>query len=225
MPRLRTPPTTRPLRRTSRRAERPRRPPYRPASSPRGRRAGVQRDAEQVVAGEVASPPAWPARATLRPAARAAATIGVRHRWWRSGSGPGPRRTGRRGRASGWWRRARRRRPRPAPSPPPRSTRPPSERSCTARNLARPDQAADEVAVAALELQVDRRRRAVLAAEQLAQIEAGAQLAVADADQQQRVAGLHRGEVGAPGIVGDQADGADGRRRRNGRARRSRCRG
>ena len=83
-------------------------------------------------------------------------------------------------------------------------------------DLARQNQVADEVADLAFQRQVHRRRRADFLAQHLPQIHRGAQLADGGSDQHPVVAVLHAGEVGAEGVVGDQADGADGGGRRNG---------
>ncbi len=80
------------------------------------------------------------------------------------------------------------------------------------------DQAAHEVAGLLFQPQVDGRRGAVLAAQNLAQIDGGAQFAVRLADQDQRIALGHAAEAGDDVVVGQQAHGADGRGRRNGDA-------
>ncbi len=80
------------------------------------------------------------------------------------------------------------------------------------------DQAAHEVAGLAFQLQVDRRRGAVFTTQNLAQIDGGAQFAVRLADQDQDIALGHAAEAGGHIVVGQQADRADGRRRRNGDA-------
>ena len=80
------------------------------------------------------------------------------------------------------------------------------------------DQRPDHVAGAAFQRQVDRRRGAVLAAQHFAQVHRRTQLAGRRADQHQYVAGLHRGEVGAFRIVGQQAHAAHRGGRWNGRA-------
>ena len=73
------------------------------------------------------------------------------------------------------------------------------------------DQPADEVAVAALGGEIDRRRRALLAAADVAQIERLAEPAVGLADQQDRLALGLEGERRRLGEVVEQADAADRR--------------
>ena len=65
---------------------------------------------------------------------------------------------------------------------------PPSETSCTAVTSCLVDQRAHEIAVAPLRDQIDRRRRALLAAADVAQIERLAEPALGLADQQDRLA-------------------------------------
>ena len=87
-----------------------------------------------------------------------------------------------------------------------------------AGQLAGLDAIADEVAGLLLQCQIDRRRGAILAAQHFAQIEGSTQLAARLADQDQGFALGHAAKAGHDVIVGQQADRADGRGRRNGDA-------
>ncbi len=80
---------------------------------------------------------------------------------------------------------------------------------------ARGDLGAHEIAVAALGGEIDRRRRPLLAAGELAQVERAAEMALGLADQQDRLAGALEGEAHRAGGVVDQADAADRRRRQD----------
>ena len=92
---------------------------------------------------------------------------------------------------------------------------PPSDTSCAAVDEPVGDQRAHHVAVLALLDQIDRRRRALLAAADVAQIERLAEPALRLADQQDRFArGLER-QRRRLGEVGEHADAADGRRRQD----------
>src|SRR5437867_71001 len=89
----------------------------------------------------------------------------------------------------------------------------PSVRTGTPAPLA--DQRADEIAVAPLALQVDRRRRPLLALADLAQIERLSEPAAGLANEQDRlVGGLERNRCRL-GEVGEHADAADRRRRQD----------
>ena len=93
--------------------------------------------------------------------------------------------------------------------------RPPSETSCTAVTRPSPISARTKSPLRALRGKIDRRRRALLAAANLAQIERLAEPAVRVADQKDRLAlGLERERHRRREIV-EQADAADGRRRQD----------
>ena len=77
------------------------------------------------------------------------------------------------------------------------------------------DQAADEIAVAPFGSQVHRRRRALLAAADVAQIERLAEPTAGVADQQDRLAFGFKRKRHRPGEVIEQADAADGGRRQD----------
>ncbi len=104
------------------------------------------------------------------------------------------------------------------------TSRPPSETSCTAVTTPSRDQRAHEIAVAPLGGEIDRRRRALLAPADVAQIERLAEPALGLADQQDRLVRGLEGERRRLGEVVDHADAADGRASAGWRGRWSRCR-
>ena len=132
-------------------------------------------------------------------------------------SGPGPRRT-----RSACGRRRRRGSSSATPTPPASAisasatSRPPSERSWQAATRPALDQAAHEVAVAPLGREIDRRRRAVLAAADLAQIERLRRASPWSRRSAPALSRLRRSAMPtACGDVVDQADAADRGRRQD----------